>query len=214
MLFDFDGVIPKDYVGSVCEVKTSENAFITTGKLTSIKSDSIKISMKGKDIASIPFGIKLKVNIFNSKKGFRVVSGKVFTSSKGELCLTEISSIIQQERRKYFRVDMNMPSTAIYKNTFAGKTARADIVIRNISVSGIKFSSRQHFDMGTVLTFSIPINRRKHIDLTCTIIRRGADGVNGYMSYIGRILPDSEKEDAICSFLLQKQGEMMNLNKR
>lgn len=203
-------VIPREYEGSICEIKTSENTFITTGKISAVADDKIKLSVKGKELRSLPFGFRVKLNIINSKLGFRVIEGKIFTSGLGSVTLTDLFSVIEKERRKYFRVDMNMASNAFFDNAYTGKSSGAEIIIKNMSLNGVKFTSRHHFDMGTVVSFGLQLNRRKHMDLTCTIIRRGAEGVNGYMSYIARIIHTTENEDAVCSFLLQKQGEMLN----
>lgn len=206
-------VLPREYVGSVCEIKTSENTFITTGKISAVAADKIKISVKGKALKSVPYGYRVKMNIFNSKMGFRVIEGKVYTSGFSSVSITDVCSIIEKERRKSFRVDMNMASKAFFDNTYTGRYSSTEIIIKNMSLNGIKFTSRHHFDMGTVLNFGIQLNRRKSMDLECTIIRRGAEGTGGQMSYIGKIINSSENEDAVCSFLLQKQGEMLNNSK-
>lgn len=206
-------VIPREFEGSVCEIKTADNTFITTGKIASIASDKIKISVKSKQLRSLPFGYRIKLNIFNSKHGMRVIEGKLFTSGLGSVTLTDIFSLIEKERRKYFRVDMNMPSNVVFDNSLTGRPATAEIIIKNMSLNGVKFFSRQYFDMGAVIIFDLEINRRKSVEMICTIIRRGAEGSNGYMGYIGKLANKSENEDAIISFLLHKQGEMLNHSK-
>ena len=207
-------LLPGEYEGSVCEIRTVDNTFICTGRISSIESDKIKITVKSRQFKSIPFGFRIKINVISSKMGLRVIEGKVFTYTLGTVTITDIKSIVEGERRKYFRVDMNMTSNAFFENSFTGKITGTQIIIKNMSLNGIKFASRSHFDMGAVVNFNLQISHRKNMELTCTVIRRGNDGVNGYMSYIGRILNSSEHEDDVCSFLLQKQGEMINNTKR
>lgn len=206
-------IIPAAYEGSVCEIKTLENAFITTGRISSVTADRIKIQVKSKAFKSVPFGFRVKVNIVNSKLGFRVIEGKVYTYSFGTLTLTDVFGIVERERRSSFRVDMNLSSHAHYENNYTGKTTATDIIIKNMSINGVKFTSSHHFDMGSVVSFGVQLNRRKFVNLTCTIIRRASDGRSGNMCYIGKILNNSENEDAVCSFLLQKQGELLNHSK-
>ena len=203
-------VIPAGYEGSVCEIKTTENTFITTGRISSVSGDKIKLHIKSKAFRSVPFGFRVKINIVNSKLGFRVIEGKVYTYSFGILTLTDIFGIVDKERRSSFRVDMNLALHARYENTYTGRAASADITIKNMSINGVKFTSSHHFDMGAVLSFGLQLNKRKYVDLTCRIIRRSSDGRNGSMSYIGRIVDNTENEDAVCSLLLQKQGELLN----
>lgn len=206
-------IIPAEYEGSLCEIKTTENTFITTGRISSVASDKLKIQIKGKAFKSVRFGVRVKINIVNNRLGFRVIEGRVFTYSFGTLTLTDIFSIIDKERRKTYRVDMNMSSRAAFDNTYTGKADITDIIIRNMSLNGIKFTSRQHFDMGTVISFVLEIGRRKTVSLSCTIVRRGSEGNGGELSYIGRMINNSEHEDEVCSFLLQKQAEMFNKSK-
>ena len=77
-------VIPAGYEGSVCEIKTTENTFITTGRISSVSEDKIKLHIKSKAFRSVPFGFRVKINIVNSKLGFRVIEGKVYTETNLE----------------------------------------------------------------------------------------------------------------------------------
>ena len=206
-------IIPAEYEGSLCEIKTPENTFIATGRISAIASDKLKISVKGKAFKSVLFGSRIKINIINTSLGFRVIEGKVFTYSFGTLTLTDIFSLVEKERRRSFRVDMNMASRAHYENTYTGKADDTEIIIRNMSINGVKFTCRQPLDMGTVLSFQVQVNRRKQMELMCTIIRRGSEGSGNELSYIARLSGHGEREDEICSYLLQKQGEMFNKTK-
>lgn len=206
-------VIPAEYEGSLCEIKTIENTFLTTARISSVSPDKMKFQVKGKAVRSVRFGTRLKINIINSRLGFRVIEGKVFTYSFGTLTVTDIFSIVEKERRKSLRVDMNVGTKASFENSFTGKTAFADITIKNMSVNGVKFTSRQHFDMGSTVLFSLDLKGRHVIDLSCTVIRRGAEVSDGDIGYIGKFGNASSREDEICSFLLQKQGELYGKSK-
>lgn len=205
--------IPAEYEGSVCEIKTTENIFITTARVSSVAPDKIKFHIKSRAFKSVRFGSRVKISIINSKLGFRVIEGKVFTYSFGTLTLTDVNSLVEKERRKSLRVDINASSKATFENAYTGKYALADIQIKNMSLNGVKFTSNHHFDMGSQVTFSVDLGRRKYMDLSCTIIRRGSDAAGSAMSYIGRLNNASKYEEDICSFLLQKQGELYNKSK-
>lgn len=206
-------IIPAEYEGSVCEIKTPENVFITTARVSSIAPDKIKFQIKSRAFKSVRFGSRVKISIINSRLGFRVIEGKVYTYSFGTLTLTDIFSIVEKERRKSLRVDINSSSKATFENSYTGRRTFADILIKNMSLNGVKFTSNQHFDMGSQITFGVELGRRKYMDLTCTIIRRGSEVSGGAMSYIGRLNNAEKQEEEICSFLLQKQGELYNKSK-
>lgn len=206
-------VIPSEYEGSLCEIKTIENVFITTARVSSVSSERIKLQIKGKAFRSVRFGSRVKVSIINAALGFRVIEGKVFTYSFGTLTLVDIFSIVEKERRKSLRVDMNTSSKAYFDNTYTGKQESADIVIRDMSMFGVRFTSRHHFDMGSQITFGLDLGRRKFMELSCSVIRRGSEASGGEMSYIGRLNNAARQEEEICSFLFQKQGELYNKSK-
>ncbi|WP_044976372.1 PilZ domain-containing protein [Ruminococcus sp. HUN007] len=203
--------IPNEYEGSVCEIKTTDNAFITTARIASLSSDKVKLSVKNRAVKSLAFGTRIKINIINSKLGFRAVEGSVFTYSFGELTVTDVYSIAESERRKSLRVYMNAFARAVFDSDVPGKKAHAEIIVKDMSMNGVKFISRQHFDMGTALLFTLDLGRRKYMEISCTVIRRGSESTGEGMCYIARLNNPAGREDEICSFLLQKQGELYNM---
>jgi hypothetical protein len=201
------------YEGSVCEIKTIDNTFLTTARVLLFTSDKIKLEVRSRALKSVAFGSRLKINIINSKLGFRAVEGSVFTYSFGELTLTDIYSLAESERRKSLRVYMNTAARAVFDSEIPGKKSHAEIIVKDMSINGVKFTSRHHFDMGTDLTFTLDLGRRKYMDVYCTVIRRGSDNSGESMSYIARLDNAAGREEEICSFLLQKQGELYNMSK-
>ena len=169
--------------------------------------------MSYKAVKSLAFGTKIKINIINSKLGFRAVEGSVFTYSFGELTITDVYSIAESERRKSLRVYMNTSARAVFDSEIPGKKSHAEIIVKDMSINGVKFTSRQHFDMGTYLLFTLDLGRRKYMDINCTVIRRGSESGSEGLSYIARLDNPAGREDEICSFLLQKQGELYNMSR-
>lgn len=206
-------IIPAEYEGSVCEIKTTENTFITTARVSSVSSDKIKFSIKGRAFRSVSFGTRVKINIINSIHGFRVLEGKVFTYSFGTLTLTDIRSIAERERRRSLRVDINASAKAAYENTLTGRTSFVEITVRDLSLNGVKFTSRVRFDIGSRIIFGLDLGRTKYMDITCSVMRRGSESAGGEMSYVARLESESGQEDDICSYLLQKQGELYKKSK-
>ena len=62
--------MPKDYEGSVCEIKTMENELIAIGKIKEISQKYIKINNEKKELQIVDYGTSIKVNVFNGKNGF------------------------------------------------------------------------------------------------------------------------------------------------
>ena len=205
--------IPKEYEGSVCEIKTTDNTFITTARIAELSSDKVRVSVKNRAVKSLAFGARIKINIINSKLGFRAVEGSVFTYSFGELTVTDVYSIAESERRKSLRVYMNAAARAVFDSEIPGKKSHAEIIVKDMSMNGVRFLSRQHFDMGTSLMFTLDLGRRKYMEIICTVIRRGPGTSAEGMGYIARLDNPAGREDEICSFLLQEQGELYNMSR-
>lgn len=108
-------VIPAEYISSICEVKTIDNVLIATGMVDEITDEYIEVAVKSGKMSTIRFGEEVKINLFNSKHGFRVLAGKVYTSSLQFIRIVEVISILDYERRHFFRVDIDMKSNICIK---------------------------------------------------------------------------------------------------
>lgn len=101
-------VIPSEYVSSICEIKTMNNNLVATGMVTEITEEYIEISIKSGVMTKIRYGSEVKINVFNSRLGFRVLVGSVYTSSRDFVTIMDIASILDYERRHFFRVDIDL----------------------------------------------------------------------------------------------------------
>ena len=70
--------ISYEYEYSICEIKTKENVLLAVGMIKEIGEDYIKISEKNNNsLQLVRCGTEVKINIINSKHGFRALSGEV-----------------------------------------------------------------------------------------------------------------------------------------
>lgn len=205
--------IPSEYEGSLCEIKTTENTLIATGKIEKINRSGVKIKDRHNDMNMLPYGQSLKINVFNTKLGFRAFVGSVYTSSKGELYLTDVVSLIEHERRNSFRVDVNLNTKIRYsQNSYEPRSGVADILLRDISLNGIKFTSRNQLGRLTVIDIEIDIGKRKPVSLQYKIVRIIGEG-RGLVTYGCEYISDSngnKNNDALCSYLFKKQHQFLN----
>lgn len=209
--------IPDEYTGSLCEIKTMENALISTGRIKEISAKYIKIANKDKDMQIVDYGTLLKINVFNTKLGFRVLVGNVYTSSRAELSIVSIVSIVDCERRNFFRVDMSLNSKAVFtENANGGKTDETYIIIKDMSLSGLRFISKYSFQTGMLIMVEAKLSRKKDTSIWCRIVRIINEEDNeGYINYGCEIIHstgDNDDTDTLCSFLFQKQREFLSGN--
>ena len=105
-----DMPIGNEYAQSVCEIKSMDNALVAIGRIKRVTEEYIRIYNGKNELRVLNFGEELKINIFNTKLGFKVVVGKVYTSTEGELSVADVSILTDRERRNFFRVDMEYES--------------------------------------------------------------------------------------------------------
>jgi hypothetical protein len=78
------------------------NELISIGKILEIEKDSIKIGNKTGKMPIVKIGTPVKVNVHNSKNGFRTLMGKVYLSWEKFLTVTEMSILTDCENRNFF----------------------------------------------------------------------------------------------------------------
>ena len=206
--------LQKEYEGSVCEIKTMENALIATGRLKEIAPKYIKIGNKNKDLQIVDYGTLIKINVFNTKLGFRVIVGNVYTSTKSEVSVVSIVSLVDHERRNFFRVDMNLEAKLLYRSDpNTRRPSETHIEVKDMSLSGIRFETTHTFEPETMVLIEVVLNKRKPSSLQCRIVRQIGEPEHEKKQYGCELIYDDSNHDdtdALCSFLFQKQREFLN----
>lgn len=207
-------VLQKEYESSVCEIKTMENALIATGRLKEIAPKYIKIANKNKDLMIVDYGTLIKINVFNAKLGFRVLVGNVYTSTKGEISIVSVVSLVDHERRNFFRVDMNQEAKAVFREKpTERRTMETKVTIKDMSLSGVRFESRYDFQPNTIVVIETILNKRHPSNLKCKVVRLIGERKNDRGQYGCELVYDDtnhDDTDALCSFLFLKQREFLN----
>ncbi|MGN0605712.1 MAG: PilZ domain-containing protein [Oscillospiraceae bacterium] len=211
-------ILPSNYVDSLCEVKNMTNHIIARGKIVEIDDESIKIADKDGNMNLVSYNVEVKVNIFNRKHGFRVIIGKVLTSTPNEMKITDIISLVESERRNFFRVDICNPTNMYVADTFieAKVTEPDEVVINDISLSGLRIETKKELKMDTVVWIEMQIKNRVYF-WQCKIMRITFFKELGVYHYGCQFVVDDDESskgnDALCSYIFQKQREQINNKK-
>lgn len=206
--------IPVEYEGSLCEIKTVRNTLIATGRIHKITRSGVQIRDKNNEMSILRFGESVKINVFNTKLGCKVYVGAVYTSTKDQLYLTDVVSLMEHERRNFFRVDMNQVLKAQYiQNSYEPSSGVTEIVLKDMSLNGIRFLCHVHLGRMTLVNIDVDIGKRKPIGLQYRIVRILGEN-KGLVTYGCELVSDinASKSDALCSFLFKKQREFLNGN--
>ncbi|MDO5601281.1 MAG: PilZ domain-containing protein [Oscillospiraceae bacterium] len=206
-------VVPKEYEGSVCELKSMENELIATGVVGEITEDYVRIDARANPIPMQRYGIMLKVNVFNSREGFRVLVGKVYAASTRFLKLIEVTSLLDYERRNFFRIEADQPAWIVKKNEETDEWEDAQRVsIRDISLGGVLLEWPDgEMKTGAHIFLRLKLGRFNQV-VECVICRtEDRAGVPYYgCEFQALSMPQS---DAICQYIFQRQREQIQKNK-
>ncbi len=206
-----DYEVPKTYKGSLCEIRSLQNTLISLGKIKEISGNIITISSKDEDFLPMSTNYSVKINIINTKIGFLSFTAKVYTSSRTEITISNINLITNNERRENFRVDMNLRVMVHYEQNLIGKRfGEAEITIKDMSMTGIRFDSAEKFSRDTIISFEMDIGRRHPVSLEYKVIRY--IGETRYASSFGCRI-EGKPNKALVAFLFKKQAEMIGTKK-
>ncbi len=214
--------IPLEYESSICEIKTKDNELISTGVIRRITPEYIEIADKFSTMSLIRYATEVKTNIFNSKLGFRVIVGKVYTSSTEFVRLTEVRSVLDYERRNFFRLELNLDAKMIphvkspmYAPVHSGGSAAENgqfvrVLLKNLSLGGALIISEYPLGLRDHLLLRFRINRKE-----CefqSIVRR-VEKINDDLSYYGcEFLNVSQSQsNTLCAYIFQKQREQIHM---
>lgn len=204
--------LPIEYLNSVCEIKTMENGLIATGIIAQIEKDYIQINEKNCLFPLLSYGTMLKVNIFNSKVGFRVIIGTVLSTSIRFIKLVDVSSLLDYERRNFFRIETDQPAYLVEEQPDGSCNIVCGIVIRDISLGGILFeaNSDEKFRIGQKLAVKLKLSRISLV-LSMRVKRIIPPDKNPVTQYGCEFEGVSDAQtDAICIYIFQRQRERLN----
>lgn len=203
--------IQKEYEGSICEIKSMANELIAIGKIKEITEKYIKITNSKKELQIVDYGTPLKINVFNSKIGFRVLVASVYTSTRKEMSVDSIYNLVEKERRNFFRVDMNLPAKIVYKESLSDELPiEREVTIMDMSLSGLRFKTNHEIGINKTFSIELTLSKKGASNFSCQILRiiDVKDGIYQYGSEF--VYSKTEDADLLCSFLFKKQREFLN----
>lgn len=212
-------MLEKEYEGSVCEVKTLKNDFITTGKIHRIDGGEVEIVDPDGPLPVVPYRTSVKIAVYNSGLGFRMMAGRVYASGRERLRVVEVLEFLDFEQRRFFRVDFDGSAILIEEDPVeAGEDSRQKprmhpVRVKNLSLCGVMFETEQVYNMHDRLWLRIPLYHNTEEDLTITI-HRIIDTEDGKFQYGAEILGMNNRvEQNLCAYLFEQQRQQI-LRKR
>ncbi|MDR0984269.1 MAG: PilZ domain-containing protein [Ruminococcus sp.] len=164
--------LPFDYKNSICEIRTLGNEFLETAVLDKITGDYIQLKSRAADLPIMRTNSQIKLCIFNSKLGFRVVLGSVYTSTYEFMKVAEVISVTDRDRRKFFRVGIDLGASAYYtRENSIEFTKKVSIRIKDLSLSGLRFEMKPHPLVGDEFLVELTLGGDV-FNCLCRVVRR------------------------------------------
>lgn len=177
--------ISPSYIDSICEVKTVENQLIAKGTITDVNDDYLEVTYRD-EVHLLPPDSQVKISIVNKKLGFKVVVGKVYVGTNQFVRIIEIITLMDFEKRDYFRIAIDEKAVfyreklTAYETNFTQLPA-IDISLNNISLCGVFILCNEKLQIGDTIYILLELARGKEI-FPCVIRRicNNEEGISGY----------------------------------
>lgn len=205
--------IAKEYLYSPCEIKTLTNRLLATGSLGGILEDALQIVNNLDFLPTLHCNMQVKVSIYNSTLGFKVLVGKVFLSTSDMMQITDIQSLADFERRNFFRLDVSIAAKAFLINEDLSEDKDSfDITVTDLSLSGIFIHTQQSLEAGHMFVTTLKLSELD-ISFRCQVQREQPVDFpyNGYgCAFCGS---SNRHYDLLCKYIFEMQREQIKFSK-
>lgn len=178
-------VLEEGYLNSLSEIVTIHNDLIDYARISSIGEDGLefKPSRPENRLPDLYFGTPVKVNVYNLRMGFRVISGIVVRSGEGILKISDAEVLAATDRRQFLRIKTNATGEVYRIDPASGDpVGRPERVhIEDISLGGVQFSTPVDYELGSNIFIKIRLFEF-YLELRCNI-QRAIKGTGLNLSY-------------------------------
>lgn len=198
--------LPIEYKSSVCEIKTLQNELLSTGIISAIDPEYLEISGRTGIMPLLKFRDEIKLSIFNHKYGFRVLNALVYISNRKFMRVFDTQSILDYERRNFFRVDTHINAEILL---FRGKdlkdsVPKESVVVCNLSLGGAKLLTKIELEEDEIFQLHLPINGKDCV-FTCRVHRVESKNPGTWLCSCEFLEYSDKQSDVLCAYLFQCQ---------
>lgn len=203
------------YVGSSCVIKAKNNDLISMGVLHRIGKNFIDVGSSRNELPGIPYNLLIKLEIYNTQLGFKVLMGRVYLSSPKLVRIVELSEATNDERREYFRIstrDEGIIYNCIRGNDTLDMGEESEdynglkVRLVDISLGGLMFCTREEFKVNDRFNIVIPAMGDSMLFI-CEIRRRVDRPEGGYGCEFVEMA--TKQEDLLYRYILRRQGDQL-----
>ena len=205
--------ISEEYLYSPCEIKTLSNKLIATGFLANILQEALQVFNSLDVLPILHCNTPVKVSIYNSTLGFKVLVGKVFLSTSDMMQITDIQSLADFERRNFFRLDVNIDAKAcLIQDDVSEEEHSFGITVTDLSLSGFFITTHEYLETGQMFVTTLLLYDM-NIPFRCQVQREQPVDYS-YNGYGCSFLDSSNRQfDLLCKYIFEKQREQIKFSK-
>lgn len=210
--------ISESYTNSICEIKNIENELIAKGTISKITDEFIEVRYPEDEVHLLTPNSQIKLCVINERLGFKVLVGTVFVGTNSFVKIVEVMTLMDFEKRDYFRIDVSVETTA-YKDEvesheiYYTKVPSFDIRIHNLSLCGVFFTTEEYLNLGDRVYILLQLAMGATI-FPCDIVRHQQKSELGFYGYGCQFVnPDQRKSDQLYKFIFNKQLEFLKSKK-
>ena len=205
------------YVGSSCVIKAKNNDLISMGVLHRIGKNFIDVSSSRNELPGIPYNLLIKLEIYNTQLGFKVLLGRVYLSSPKLVRIVELSEATNDERREYFRIstrDEGIIYNCIRGNDTLDMGEESEdynglkVRLVDISLGGLMFCTREEFKVNDRFNIVIPAMGDSMLFI-CEVRRRVERPEGGYGYGCEFVEMATKHDDLLYRYILRRQGDQL-----
>lgn len=209
--------LPDGYVGSSCVMKAKNNDLISMGVLHRIGKNFIDIGSSRNELPTVPYNLLVKVEIYNTQLGFRVLIGRVYLSSPKLARITDLNEATNDERREYFRISTRDQGIIYNFMRMDGESETGEpdtdynglkVRLVDISLGGLMFRSKEEFRVDD--KFNIVIPAMGDTMLFSCEVRRQVERPDGEYGYGCEFMDmATQQEDLLYRYILKRQSDQL-----
>lgn len=216
-------ILPKEYLNVICQICTTNNTIVGTGRITEVEDNHIIISNTSDVFPMLKFLTYVKITCNHPTAGYKVILATVTDSSLKAMRLSSLFLLTGSEKRGYFRVHVKMETKLFYRtsaerkalgdatseNVDDGSIPSIDVVIRDMSLSGVLFDAKEFLQVGQVAVIGIEINKKSEPFLISVKRRFSESNDKDPLYQYGCVFNEknSKKMDELCRIILKLQAD-------
>lgn len=202
--------LTRDYLYSLCSVKSMSGELLATGRISDVTPDYVELMDPEDRLPLVPYNTTVHISIFNEKLPSYFGVGRAYISTDDLLRIVEYADINNYERRSAFRVRVKLKGKLWLLGddlTDREKGLVLPIEVKNLSLTGLFFQVKRELVIGQKVRVMVTLPW-DYFQFECRVrrvlTREREVGYGCSFEELSRPMADK-----LCAYLFRVQGEQI-----